>query len=395
MRAALLMSAMLVIAAPAYAQPSQSQVQLRGAYSDVTVNVRRADDVGAAAVAGGNAVTKSGTGVPVNMVAVQRMEGDAGARASATIQGAADVAITSAAVANGATVMATDGNIDADITQFGHGAANAETNVNAGNVNSSGASSSASVNTTALAAENGDIRGNITQDSSGSVSATTNSAHRTVAGQAVAGAVASANNVSAAGSTTTMLMNVNQHSSGARVDANVSLSAARTSDAVGNATANANAASVDNAWGYLNATVRQDAASTVHAGSNVVIGGFEGFASSSAYGVGNSMTASNIASDTVLDVVQNNRGDTGADAALAANGNGDALASSAAYGNSISGGLCAYCDNGQPGLTANSSQTNSGDVHASARIDADRARTVAASASAIGNTATYQVSGPR
>src|SRR5262249_30639454 len=132
----------------------------------------------------------------------------------------------------------------------------------------------------------------------------------------------SANNMNAAGDTTTSLTSTTQSAHSASVDARVDLSVGSANNAVGNATANANTVNVDNQWGYVNARARQDASANVHAQSTVTLGGDFGMASSSAYGVGNSAAVSNFGSDTVLDVAQNNSGDTQADAALAA-GSGD------------------------------------------------------------------------
>ena len=91
--------------------------------------------------------------------------------------------------------------------------------------------------------------------------------------------------------------------------------------------------------------------------------------SAGAYGVGNQAIVANVGSDTVMDVTQYNAGDVSANAALAGDGGGMALASSAAYGNSVSGSLCAYCDDGNPTLTAANDQTNDGAVSARASVE--------------------------
>jgi hypothetical protein len=95
-----------------------------------------------------------------------------------------------------------------------------------------------------------------------------------------------------------------------------------------------------------------------------------------------------------VDVGQTNSGDVSASAALLGEGGDAAVASAAAYGTSISAGLCGYCDTNQPSLTATTSQVNEGDVRANARVVAPRARAVGASATAIGNAATFQSTGP-
>ena len=398
MRAALLASvAAALLAGPAFAQSeatAHTQTQLRGTYSGLTLRVGQTDDVGATAVAGGNAVSRSGDNANVTLTSVQHMESDANAQADAQIENAGNVSIYSASVGNGATASAVNGNVDADTTQFDHGDTLAETRVETGDAASAASSASAGANVAALSAENGDIRGNVTQESTGDVTANTEAGHGGVWGQVVADAIASANNVSAAGSTTTMLTNTNQNSAGAHATASVDLYADHAQDAVANASANANSNTIDNAFGYANVTARQQASTDVRADSYVTLGqSFDGFASASAYGVGNSTVASNIASDTALNVEQTNEGATDANAALSGGGGDQALASSAAYGNVVTGALCTTCDNSQPTLEANSTQVNEGPVTSTATIIASRARQVAASSSAIGNAATYQVIG--
>lgn len=73
-----------------------------------------------------------------------------------------------------------------------------------------------------------------------------------------------------------------------------------------------------------------------------------------------------------------------------------ALASSAAYGNSITGALCTDCDaTGQvPGLYVSSNQVNDGNVYSSSTIRTTGANTVGATSTAIGNAATYSARPP-
>lgn len=396
MRAALLLASLALSASPAYAQASgqSAQTQLRGAYSNVDVTVGQAGDVGATAVAAGNATSVNSDDSNVDLHTDQRMEGDANATANATVWHAdGTVATSSAAISNGATATASNGNVGVRVRQIAHGASSARTNVVTSDVGAAASSASAGNNVAALSADHGDIRADIAQASTGAVSAQTVAKHDS-GGDLVADAIASANNVNAAGDTTTSLTSTTQSAYSASVDARVDLYAGSANNIVGNATANANTVNVDNQWGYVNARARQNASANVHAEGYVTLGGDFGLASSSAYGVGNSASASNFGSDTALNVAQNNSGDTEANAALAASGNGEqALASSSAYGNVVTGTLCTGCDNSQATLDTTSSQTNTGDVRSTALVQADRARQVAASASAIGNAASYSVNG--
>ena len=360
-----------------------------------TVRVGEATDVGATAVASGNAVASSSDGVNANLANIQHMDGDASATADTTVQSAERTAtINSAAIANGATAIARGGDIEIGSTQLSHGAANATAHLDTGNAADAASSAAASGNVAALSAEDAHVSATARQESTGAVTASTEADHWFVGDQAVSAAIASANNISAAGTTTTMLTDTTQAATGESVTARVDLYAGHAADASGNATANANALTVDNAWGYVNTRAGQTATASVSADSYVTLSGdFLGFASAGAYGVGNSTIVSNVTSDTVLDVTQSNSGDISANAALSGGGGDMALASSAAYGNVVTGSLCAYCGDDEPTLTARNDQTNDGAVNASATVISSRARTVAATSAAIGNAATYQVQG--
>lgn len=399
MRAALFAGIALVSAPMAHAQTAvNDQYQLRGSTAVTTVETSHARDVGATAVASGNVVAGTTEGGDASLSNTQHMDGDANATANATVwHSDGNVAVTSAAVANGATGTVVNGNVDVTSQQLAHGDANAATHFTGGDASNAGASASASGNVGALSVENGQARLIASQDSTGSIAATVEANHCCVAGQAVSGAIASANNLTVGGDTATILTDTTQTASGQNVNARVDLYAGYAVDASGNATANANALTIDNQWGYVNARVSQTSTANVIANSYVTLGGdFTGFGSAGAYGVGNQANVSNVGSDTVMDTAQTNSGDIEANAALTGQGAGPALASSAAYGNMTTGVLCASCDpNGEPPtLTASNSQVNSGAVYSSATVVAPRADTVAATSTAIGNAATYQVRPP-
>jgi len=393
-RAALLLTAALIVATPALAQ-SNTQYNNGNATAVTELDVGETNDAAATSVASGNAVSVVADDATATMLNDQHMDGDTTATTEATVWDAdSNVAVASAAVANGATGVVVDSEVDVYSTQLAHGDASATTRFTGGDAENASTSASASGNVTALSAEYSDLRVIADQESTGSISANVEADHCCVAGQVVSGAVASANNMSIGGETSTILTDIRQTATGDSVSARVDLYAGYAYDASGNATANANSVAIDNQWGYVNARIDQDSTANVSADSYVTLGGdFVGFGSAGAYGVGNQAIVSNVGSDTVMDTVQANSGDISANAALAGSG-GDALASSAAYGNSVTGSLCGYCDTNTPSLVAYNDQTNDGDVSSSARVIAPYARNAAASATAIGNAATYQVTGP-
>ena len=83
MRAALILaSAALIATQPAYAQ-SNTQTNNGGASAELRLRVNDADDVGGTAVAGGNAIARSGDGSFAALDVRQTMNGDADALADA------------------------------------------------------------------------------------------------------------------------------------------------------------------------------------------------------------------------------------------------------------------------------------------------------------------------
>jgi hypothetical protein len=395
MRAALFFSAALIAAPATFAQTS-SQYQGGNATAVTDIEVGQANDAAATAVASGNAFTTSAENTDLAVANTQHMDGSAVALTDATVWDAnGNIVATSAAVANGATADMRGATADIVTSQLAHGDASANTALVGGYALNGASSASASGNVGGLSTDHSDLRLLSDQEATGSVAASINADHDVVADQAVAGAIASANNLSVGGETSTIATDIRQTATGASVSANVDVYVGETTDVSGNATANANSAAVDNQWGYVNARVAQEATAEVTAESFVTLGGdFVGFASSGAYGVGNQALVSNVGADTVIDTLQVNGGDVSADAALNGEGGDAALASAAAYGNSVTGYVCTQCDTNVPSLEAHNNQINAGDVSSSARVTTLRANTAAASSTAIGNAATYSARPP-
>lgn len=393
----LLVTTALVSAPAAYAQ-SNNQYQSGDATAVTDVEASYAHDAGATAIAGGNVVSTTQEDSDTDLTSSQHMDGDTTADANATVWTAeGNVAITSAAVGNGGTAVISGGSSTIEAEQLGHGDANATTTLRNGYSYNAATSASASSNTAAVSAENAAVRVLMNQESTGSVNASAEMDADIVEDQAVSGVIASANNLSIGGETATILNATRQNATGASVTARSDLYVGSATDASGNATANANSVTIDNQWGYVNAAIEQNATSQVQADSYVTLGdSFTGFASAGAYGVGNQATVANVGSDTALDVTQSNSGGVSANAGLAADGGGVALASSAAYGNSITGQVCTSCDasGDVPGLYASSSQANDGNVYSSSTIRTNGAGTVGATSTAIGNAATYSARPP-
>lgn len=395
MRAALLLSAALITAPAAFAQ-TNDQYQGGDATAETELDVGFAHDAASTAVASGNVVTVTAEDADTFLLNDQRMDGDTSATVNANVDEAHDnVTVSSAAVANGSTADLRGSTVTIDSLTIANGDTSAVTNFTGGSALNGATSASAAGNVAAVSAEYSDAELLIAQESNGSTTATINADHGYLEDQVVSGAVASANNLTVSGYTTTLLSRTRQNAHGDDVSANVNLRADHATDASGNASASANTITVDNQWGYLETRVIQNASANVSANSQVVIDDhFHGFASAGAYGVGNQLVAGNVGSDTLVNSVQDNAGDITANADLSASGGDMALASAAAYGNEVTGYVCTQCDTNVPSLSANNDQTNSGDVSARARVNSAYANTAAASATAIGNAATYSARGP-
>jgi hypothetical protein len=393
MRAVLLISAVL-IASPAFAQ-TNNQYQGGDADSTTVVNVGQTEDAAATSVASGNVLGIAADDADAVMLNNQHMDGDTTAVVDANVANAdGNIAVSSAAVANGSTAELRGSTVTIDALTLAHGDTTAMTNFSGGHAENAATSASAAGNVAAVSTEFSDAELLIAQESTGDTTAAVNAHHGHIDDQIVSGAIANANNLSVTGYTTTLLSRTRQTAEG-DVTADVSLNAEHATDASGNATASANSIALDNQWGYLETDVLQNASSNVSANSEVTLDDhFHGFGSAGAYGVGNQMLASNVGSDTLMNVVQDNAGDIAANAAFSGEGGDSALASAAAYGNNVEGALCSQCDTNVPTLGANNTQTNAGDVSASALVNSAFTNTAAASSTAIGNAATFSARGP-
>jgi hypothetical protein len=393
MRAALLLTAAL-IASPAFGQ-TNDQYQGGDATATTVVDVGETEDAAAMAVASGNVVTFAADDADAFMLNDQHMDGDTTAVAVSDIDSAGGNTVTSsAAVANGATAELRGSTVTIDALTLARGDSTAITEASGNDAVNAATSATAAGNVSAISTEFSDAELLIAQESTGETTAIINADHGHVDEQAVAGAIANANSLSVTGYTTTLLSRTRQTAEG-DIAADVSLNAEHAHDASGNATASANSIALANQWGYLETRVIQSASGNVTANSEVTLGDhFHGFGSSGAYGVGNQTLVSNVGSDTLMTTAQDNAGDISANAAFSGAGGDSALASAAAYGNNVEGGLCSQCDLNVPSLTANNNQTNSGDVSSTARVTSAYTNAAAAGATAIGNAATYSARGP-
>lgn len=208
--------------------------------------------------------------------------------------------------------------------------------------------------------------------------------------------IAIANNVDATGASgASQVLTLNQTSNGANVTAGQFLDAGNVQTATGEATATANNISASNESGDLNVTDNQSNASFTQADS--VVTAYEyGTGDSVAQGVGNAMMAANIGPSTEVSNTQTNSGGIEVTSSFTGGNTGgasyDSAVSASAIGNSATGFSCTDCGGA---ITVNNSQTNTGGVGASTSVTlTGSTRSVTATATAVGNNATFYASKP-
>lgn len=165
------------------------------------------------------------------------------------------------------------------------------------------------------------------------------------------------------------------------------------------ASAGGNVAGIDNKWGYAQMDGYQENAAPITARSEIYIADWAGFAASGANAIGNSAIVSNLGSDATLGMVQNNFGGGAVSASATLQGNsstgGVGIASASAIGNAATVYSCASCGDGAVKVEGYVSQYNYAPVTATASVGAGVAGSITASATAVGNSASFIVGSPR
>jgi hypothetical protein len=155
-----------------------------------------------------------------------------------------------------------------------------------------------------------------------------------------------------------------------------------------------NTHTMTNAFGYTNVDNFQNNQGYVRSESALWLDTFNGYAVSSAYGVGNSMLLSNSASDTRLANRQIAEGgvDAVADLTGASATGAPGILSSMAIGNAVTGFLCGNCGDptAAPSISGENNQINYGGVRAFGTVNMLGASgPIIASGAAVGNTASF------
>ena len=369
-----------------------NQVNLDNVWSQIEVKTDWAEDrVDAVAASVGNSLTGLADG-PVSADVNQQSTGAVETSSYVwTGEVGHEVTSTSSAIAN-TSVISGKGDTHANIVQTANGPVQAINGLDAVETWATTNNTTAAANVSEVTAKNGTISSFQDQEANSDVFAYANSVTGNVDGFVT--------NVStAAGNSAT---NRNMHSDNAYngavqttapgtnitaiadVDADITEDVTNATSAAGNQITAENLDANVNIGSDGNETFQFNGAK-IEADAFTQVANFSGIASTSANGVGNAVSSNSFGGNTHLGNIQNNAGHVTSTVTLNTNGfsGGTGLASSSAIGNSIS----ASATDG--GLGARTEQFNSGNVAARTNVMATHVGSAAATATAIGNAATF------
>mgnify|MGYP003112612248 CR=1 FL=1 len=377
------------------------QLQLGDVFGhmDVVVTDDTAGDASSTGLAYGNVVSVD-VNRDANVESTQGLHGSVDARATLNTTGH-DVSGTASALStaygNSGMVMSDGAAVDATLSQYAdeNESITATTRVN---IRSAGAISAASVstaNTIASSVEDGgDLQALVSQVSQSDVTADTMVSTCCGGTDTVASATAVTNAYDASADSSRNRHDVYQTSQGDQTRANTSVTQYSGENVTAVSTSSANSLVVNSAWGYSDLEGNQDNQSQVVATTELNLDNWDGTAAASSYGVGNSALTYNIGSPTDVALDQFNSGDVYASTDFNGTGGagGTAISSTTAIGNAFTGTVCATCgSNGVVGGSIN--QVNNGNVYAYGNTNVGGTGGIAASAAAIGNSATFSTYG--
>jgi hypothetical protein len=379
--------------------PSQGyndQLNVSGMFADQTLNVVTVDEgVSAATTAVGNHYGVTVNGADAGLTSNQVNQGEVSAHGVVNVSDALGDRsnVMTLAVGNNGEATAAYGTLSGVMVQTNSGAVTARSQIEgetaqAGDV---AETSVAAGNSQGVLLVNGSTGARISQNNQADVAADGGAIVQYVSGASNVTGTAAGNTIDLTGVNGSAARIITDQNNGA---ANVT---ATKFTAYGNsylttttAVASGNALSAANSGTLLDVASHQYNTAYVRAQAEESSYDFGG-AQATAYGVGNTATASNSnGPGLVLDNVQvNDGGGVEVMASFEGNGGYDAGASATAVGNSVSGAVCNQCGGN---LTATNSQANNVDVSARSTVSvAAGARSVIGVSNATGNSATFSV----
>ncbi|WOR15488.1 holdfast anchor protein HfaD [Hyphomonas sp. FCG-A18] len=376
------------------------QVQLNDVWSDMEVEIPGyAADAVSTSTAVGNAAAGLVTSGDIDLDVYQTLNANVGAENRITGYAAGTVVGTTTAYGNSTTggTWAGDNYYRAD--QVSNGDVSASTTSDIEGAYQIATSTTAIANVSVPSDEYGTNRAFQYQESNGSVIAETDVEMCCDGKSATFTTTAGANAVSSTGLTSTNFNGAVQIAAeGETVQSYSDVYMNDGHDVLVASTGFGNSATVHNQYGY--ATLGRDGSelyqqngTDVDAQTYVTLDHWSGYASATAYGVGNSALISNSVSDTGLFANQDNSGQVYSQAQF--NGQstveGTGIVSATSIGNAATATLCNTC--GDAVLQGGVNQINSGQVIARGQAYVTNSGGVYGSATAVGNSATFQSTG--
>ena len=375
------------------------QLQLGDVFSQQTLNVVDAQEqVTVSTSAQGNSASGAVENGSITVQSDQDMRGDSVASTEMTMGGDTYgvVNATTQAQGNYLAVSAYDADLTIDATQSNTGGLVSATSLlgddDARLLGGADINASAISNTVAMYGEGSVVGGSIDQSSSATVRAYDRietqyiPAEASVASQAIVNAV----QVNS-GQTSGQNLSIVQTSTGDFVEAESSANAGNAWDLAGRARASANQAVLYNEGGSVVVESAQDNTAFVRAAATTTAYDY-GRAEAFARGAANELSVGNNDIYVEIDNSQFNSGGVDVTATFSGTNGYDVYVGAEAVGNSVTGYACSECEGY---LEARNSQTNGGDVSATANTAvAGSTRAVITGANAVGNSASFYVSRP-
>jgi hypothetical protein len=375
------------------------QLQFGDVISGQTLNVEDAEgEVAVNNAAQGNSLSGAVENGGLDLTSSQSMQGNAQATTTVNLYGETEGPVNAATQARGnylaAAAYGADLTVESDQV-VGPSEITASATITGPAprlIGGASVSTTAIANTSDLGGSGSRVEGVLIQGSDAGVRAETLAetqyipAHAEFISQSIANSVAV--NSDAASSQD---LTVRQRSSGDAVTASTSANAGNAWDLAGRARATANQTVMYNQGGSVVAQTDQSNLSQVQASSVVTSYDF-GAATANAAATGNAASVGNNDVYIQIDNAQVNSGGVEATSSFVGTNGYDAYVAAEAVGNSVTGYACSECEGH---LEATNDQTNSGGVSATATTTINgTGRAVVTGANAIGNSATFYVSGP-
>lgn len=369
------------------------QMQMNDVIGVLHVEMAAANDVTGTSTAAGNNMAARAVQQDMNVVSTQHLNGNVGALSTITAGSARGLTLSTAVAAgNTAQVEGCCATTTSDVNQvttYGN-SVNATSVVRVGSSDAIVSATQSTGNSFAGWTANGATTGFAGQYNGATINADSVVEACCNNTSVTSGSVAAANSARWGGESATIYADVDQKNY-ADVNATSRVGIHSGTNVTSAAAAGGNLAEIQNKWGYAQMTGYQENNNAINAASVVQLGDWNGFAVSGANAIGNSALVSNLGSDVTMSMGQHNGGNVTSFAMLEGNSSrgGVGVVSSMATGNAITGYACASCGSPSVKVEGYSSQYNGGNVTAATYVGVGTAGPISASATAIGNSATF------